>query len=197
MANLRASNRTSADGDTAAAVRTRLAKQIVGSLDRRGLTVREAQALTGTAAADFSRLRTRQLDRFTIDRLLEIAGRLGERVELAVHVRGNVAAVVPKPLAAHLKPLRTLCKRFAVRRLSAFGSVLTEDFNPAASDVDLAVEFGKSRRYTPADQYFGFEAALERLLGRSVDLVELKAMPESRLKRIILRTQVPIFEQAA
>jgi predicted nucleotidyltransferase/predicted XRE-type DNA-binding protein len=197
MANSRSSNRASAVGDAAAAVRTRLAKQIAGTLDRQGLTVREAQALTGTAAADFSRLRTGQLERFTIDRLLDIAGRLGERVELAVHVRGGGAAAVPKPLAAHLKVLRRLCRRFAVRRLSAFGSVLREDFNSATSDIDLAVEFGKSRRYAPADQYFGFEAALERLLGRSVDLVELKAMPESRLKRVILRTQVPIFEQAA
>ena len=59
------------------AVRVQLAQRIVDTLDRRGLTVREAHAHTGTAAADFSRLRQGQLDRFTIDRLLDIASRLG------------------------------------------------------------------------------------------------------------------------
>jgi len=84
-----------------------------------------------------------------------------------------------------------------VRRLSAFGSVLRPDFDPARSDIDLAVEFGASRRYGPADQYFEFKAAVERLVGRPVDLVEMKAMADSRLKRVIERTQVPVYEQAA
>jgi uncharacterized protein len=79
-----------------------------------------------------------------------------------------------------------------VRRLSAFGSVLRPDFDPARSDIDLAVEFGSSRRYGPADQYFEFKAAVERLVGRSVDLVGMKAMADSRLKRAIERTQVPV-----
>ena len=37
-------------------------------LDDRHLTVRAAAELTGTAAADFSRIRRAKLDRFTIDR---------------------------------------------------------------------------------------------------------------------------------
>ncbi len=52
------------------------------------------------------------------------------------------------------------------------------------------MEFGSSRRYGPADQYFEFKA-VERLVGRPVDLVEVKAMADSRLKRVIERTQVP------
>jgi hypothetical protein len=39
--------------------------------------------------------------------------------------------------------------------------------------------------------------AVERLVGRPVDLVETKAMADSRLKRVIERTQVPVYEQAA
>jgi hypothetical protein len=31
---------------------------------------------------------------------------------------------------------------------------------------------------------------------RPVDLVEMKAMADSRLKRVIERTQVPVYEQA-
>jgi hypothetical protein len=35
------------------------------------------------------------------------------------------------------------------------------------------------------------------LLGREVDLVELLAMPASRLKQSIERSQVSVYEQAA
>jgi predicted nucleotidyltransferase len=77
--------------------------------------------------------------------------------------------------------------------LSAFGSVLRSDFDLARSNIDLAVEFGRLRHYRPADQYFEFKAALERLVGHPVDLVELKAMADSRLKRVIERTHVAIM----
>jgi predicted nucleotidyltransferase len=170
----------------------------VAALDRQGLTVREAQARTGQAAADFSRLRGGQLDRFTIERLLGIAEQLGERISLSVIAETNPRnPALPGPLANHARELRILCRRHAVRRLTAFGSVLREDFDAARSDIDLAVEFGRSQRYGPADQYFRFKASLERLLGRKVDLVELRAMPASRLKQSIERSQVPVYEQAA
>lgn len=187
---------TVSSGDAGAAVRAELARRIVGSLDRCGLTVREAQARTGTAAADFSRLRQGQLDRFTIDRLLEIASRLGERIELVARVTAT-PMVAPKVLVPYLRQLRILCRRFGVERLAAFGSVLRPDFKPAASDIDMVVAFGKSGRYGPADQYFRFKESLERLLGRSVDLVELSGMPDTRLKRSIQRGQVLLYEQAA
>lgn len=61
-----------------------LAAQIIRVLDGRGLTVRAAEALTGTAAADFSRIRRVKLDRFTIDRLMTILGHLGQPAKIQV-----------------------------------------------------------------------------------------------------------------
>ena len=61
-----------------------LAAQIIRVLDGRGLTVRAAAELTGTAAADFSRIRRARLDRFTIDRLMLILNKLDQRVEVEV-----------------------------------------------------------------------------------------------------------------
>lgn len=198
MTTPRVSSRAGSDAPVAKGVKAQLARKIVGALNRQGLTVREAESQTGNAAADFSRLRNGQLDRFSIERLLDMASRLGERVEISLRVVSTDAAnVVPKPLAVHLKSIRALCRRFSVRRLCAFGSVLRSDFDPARSDIDLAVEFGRSRRHGPANQYFAFKESLERLLGRTVDLIEMKAMADSRLKRVIERTQVPVYEQAA
>ncbi|MGA9544258.1 MAG: helix-turn-helix transcriptional regulator [Candidatus Sulfotelmatobacter sp.] len=63
-----------------------LAAEIIKALDREGLTVRAAHARTGTAAADFSRIRNADLGRFTVDRLISIINRLGSRVEVKIRV---------------------------------------------------------------------------------------------------------------
>lgn len=68
-------------------LRTILAAQIIKTLDERELTVREAESLTGIAAADFSRIRRANLRRFTIDRLITILNRLNRHVEVTVVVR--------------------------------------------------------------------------------------------------------------
>ena len=65
-----------------------------------------------------------------------------------------------------------LCRQFHVRRLALFGSALGHDFDPERSDFDFVVEFETLSPGTYAETYFGLIAALERLLGRRVDLVE-------------------------
>jgi uncharacterized protein len=183
---------------SAQALKGELAARIVAALERQGLTVREAQAMTGQAAADFSRLRGGQLERFTVERLMGIAEGLGERLSVSLAAdKGHEDATAPGPLASKLRELRILCRRYGVLRLGAFGSVLREDFDPNSSDIDLAVDFARSRRYGPADQYFKFKAALEQLFGLDVDLIELRAMPASRLKHSIERSHVTVYEQAA
>jgi predicted XRE-type DNA-binding protein len=64
-----------------------LAAEIIKSLAREELTVRAAQARTGFAAADFSRIRNADLSRFTTDRLMSILNRLGSRVDVKIRVR--------------------------------------------------------------------------------------------------------------
>jgi predicted XRE-type DNA-binding protein len=70
-----------------AQVKAILAAAIIKALDQEGLSVRGAHARTGTAAADFSRIRNADLRRFTVDRLMTILNRLGARVEVKVKVR--------------------------------------------------------------------------------------------------------------
>ena len=68
-----------------------LAARIIRVLNERGLTVRAAEELTGTAAADFSRIRRVKLDRFTIDRLMLVLSRLDQRVEVEVRFTQKAA----------------------------------------------------------------------------------------------------------
>jgi predicted XRE-type DNA-binding protein len=64
-----------------------LAAKIIGVLDDKAISVRKAQAATGIAAADFSRIRNAQLDRFTVDRLMTVLNRLDQRVKVRVSVQ--------------------------------------------------------------------------------------------------------------
>jgi predicted XRE-type DNA-binding protein len=64
-----------------------LAAEIVRALDDSSLTVRKAESITHIAAADFSRIRNADLGRFTVDRLMTVLSRLGQRVDVAVTVR--------------------------------------------------------------------------------------------------------------
>jgi len=65
-------------------LKSRLASEIARALDRRELSVRAAAGEAGATAADLSRIRNADLDRFTLDRLVRIAERLGCRVEIKV-----------------------------------------------------------------------------------------------------------------
>lgn len=67
-----------------------------------------------------------------------------------------------------LDTLAEICERYGAARLSLFGSILRDDFNPA-SDVDMLVEFRPDRTPT-LFSIAAMEADLSELLGRKVDL---------------------------
>lgn len=64
-----------------------LAARVIGVLDDRALTVRQAESLTGFAAADFSRIRKVRLDRFSVDRLMKLLDRLDQDVDVRVTIK--------------------------------------------------------------------------------------------------------------
>jgi predicted XRE-type DNA-binding protein len=70
-------------------LKTILAARIIEVLDEQKITVRQAQEMTGYAAADFSRVRQAKLQRFTIERLIRMLGKLNQDVHLNVDVRSR------------------------------------------------------------------------------------------------------------
>ncbi|MDE2926032.1 MAG: XRE family transcriptional regulator [Acidobacteriota bacterium] len=58
----------------------------------KGLSTRKAEGRTGVNHADFTRIRNVQLDRFTIDRLITVLNRLGQRVDVRIEVHPRGAA---------------------------------------------------------------------------------------------------------
>lgn len=82
-----------------------------------------------------------------------------------------------KLIEINIDKVMELCKRFHVRRLWAFGSILTNRFNDD-SDVDLCVDFDWKRIpiMDAADNFFEFQYALEGIFGRRVDLTDDSAV---------------------
>ena len=66
-----------------------------------------------------------------------------------------------------LDQIADICRRYHVRRLALFGSVLRDDFGPE-SDVDLLVEFEPGPRTGLA--FFALQDELSEAIGRTVDL---------------------------
>lgn len=64
-----------------------LAAEIIKTLDKKGLSVRKAQSLTGIDAGDFSRVRNADFRRISVERLMAMINGLGSRVEVAVTLR--------------------------------------------------------------------------------------------------------------
>jgi hypothetical protein len=87
---------------------------------------------------------------------------------------------VQSDIAEKRDALAELCRRFGVERLEVFGSAArSTDFDRDRSDADFLVTFTPSARNDLA-AFADLKEALERLLGRPVDLVEREAIEASR-----------------
>lgn len=76
--------------------------------------------------------------------------------------------------------LAALASRYGVTRLEVFGSAARgDDFDVSRSDADFLVTFGPGFHHDLA-AFADFKEALERLLGRPVDLVDREAVERSR-----------------
>ncbi len=80
------------------------------------------------------------------------------------------------------------CRRYGIRKLALFGSVLRKDFRPD-SDVDVLVEF------EPGDKVgllglAGMERELSSILGRKVDLNTAGFLSPSFRREVLREAQV-------
>ncbi len=87
-------------------------------------------------------------------------------------------------ITQHTADIKRLCAEHKVRRLYAFGSVLTDQFGND-SDVDLIVDFEPFHLEQYADNYFNFKFSLEDILHRPVDLLEEKAIKNPYFRQAI------------
>ncbi len=95
------------------------------------------------------------------------------------------------PLDISQDKIAELCRRYAIRRLSLFGSVLRKSFNDK-SDVDVLVEFESHAAHSLFDLVH-LQDELTVVFGRKVDLVEREGLRNPFRRAEILRTAQVIF----
>ncbi len=82
--------------------------------------------------------------------------------------------------------IAAFCRKWGIRKLSFFGSVVRDDFGPE-SDVDVLVEFREGA--APGWEIIHAQNALSELVGRRVDMVEERLL-NRWIRGDVLREQV-------
>ena len=94
------------------------------------------------------------------------------------------------------KDLTKICEKYHVLQMIIFGSAIRSDFDPEKSDIDILVSFKTMTPTDHADSYFGLLEELEETFGRSVDLLEEKAVKNPYLKKNIDESGVLVYASA-
>jgi predicted nucleotidyltransferase len=88
--------------------------------------------------------------------------------------------------------IRNFCRRHHIRKLSIFGSYLSEDFGPE-SDIDFLVEFDQGHIPTLFD-VAGMEIELSEPLGRKVDLRTAEDLSRYFRDEVVAQAEVQYAE---
>src|SRR5260370_9281987 len=109
-------------------------------------------------------------------------------------IEGKLMLPVSLPIAIDSSALERFCVRWKIGRLEVFGSALRDDFGPT-SDVDLLVTFAPDATWGLFD-HVEMQDELAGLLGRRVDLVNLRAIERSHnwiRQKAILDSAVSLY----
>ena len=102
-------------------------------------------------------------------------------------------SIAELPIQIDREKIAEFCRARGIRKLSLFGSVLRDDFDPARSDVDVLAELLPSA--CPGWEFFGWHEDLAPLFGRKVDL-HTPASLSKYFRDEVLGEAVTLYEQA-
>ena len=81
------------------------------------------------------------------------------------------------------RQLAIFCRKYSLRKLSLFGSVVRDDFR-RDSDIDVLAEFAPDYSYSLLD-LVDSEQELSDRLGRKVDLIEVGSLNKYMRQRVL------------
>lgn len=99
-------------------------------------------------------------------------------------------------IAQHIEKINQLCQTHHVKKLYAFGSVLTQRFH-SKSDIDLLVELEPMTPLEKGETLLSLWEELEQLLGRKIDLLTDQPIKNQVLKQNIEKTKCMIYERTS
>lgn len=97
-------------------------------------------------------------------------------------------------IETRLPEIGALCRKLAIRRLDLFGSAVGNSFDVNTSDVDVLVEFDTTRpNFDYFNTYFALKEGLERILGRTVDVVSITSIRNPYFRDQVMRTRESLY----
>ncbi len=97
-----------------------------------------------------------------------------------------------KLIDQHRDEILDACRESKVKELHVFGSVLTDEFSKE-SDVDFAVDFGRTDFNGSFAQFIKFKDRLEAILDHEIDLVSLNAVRNPVFAQNLDRTKECVY----
>ena len=101
-------------------------------------------------------------------------------------------SVTELPITVDRNKIAAFCRERGIRKLSVFGSVLRQDFDPARSDVDLLADFAPGALDGVGLRYFGYGDELSQILGHRVDFC---SQLSRHIEAAVRREAIALYEQ--
>ncbi len=80
--------------------------------------------------------------------------------------------------------IAAFCRKWGIKRLSFFGSIVRDDFDPERSDVDVLVELRPDTKARGL-AFFGAEIELSEIFGRKVGLLKPVELSRWMIKDVL------------
>jgi len=94
----------------------------------------------------------------------------------------------------NLNAILTLCLKYRVSKLYAFGSAVRGNFTPD-SDIDLLYSFDKISVAEYADNLYNFKCELEQIFERKVDMVNEKYLSNPYFIKSLNNSKTLLYER--
>jgi predicted nucleotidyltransferase len=102
--------------------------------------------------------------------------------------------IIKDEILNRLIDFRTLCKDHKVKYLYAFGSSVTDRFDPITSDIDLLVEIDAIDPIERGEKLISLWDTFEDFFHRKVDLLTESSLRNPYLKKSIDSTKILIYD---
>lgn len=99
------------------------------------------------------------------------------------------------PLAGQLPSIAALCEQYGVAHLELFGSATGSEFKPETSDFDFLVELDPRAPGSRTRRWLDLADALEKLLGRHVDLVNPRYIRNPYFLQAVNSSRTVIYDR--
>jgi hypothetical protein len=101
-------------------------------------------------------------------------------------------SIAELPIRIDREKIASFCRARGIRKLSLFGSVLRDDFDPDRSDVDVLAEFEPGALKGVGFRYFGYGEALAAVIGRKVDFC---SRLNPHIEAAVRREAITVYER--